>query len=309
MSGTDIGRAERDETYPATRLHLSDIPGTVQVRVGDSPTMRVQVSGPARLVEQVRREVLGGVLHVSGPRGGGGVTVVSRHGRVQTNVFGGGMSVVGAVTDGSVVMGGGGVRIVQGAGDVTVVDGEVVAGPGETVITGTQGMTILGSGVVIHDGDAVQVAVTVDVPPHTPVTVDESIAGRYYVGDIEGPLDLRLKGSGGATAGRVAATRIDLSGSGHVEVTGVVGRELRVRVSGAGSATVREGQVDGVDASVSGTGSITFGGSTRRADLSVSGVGNIHVNQVTEAVFDRVSGLGRIYVHGRPQGDPDTLWS
>jgi hypothetical protein len=285
-------RVERNETHKAIKLHMSDIPGTVQVRVGKTAAMQVQITGPEKLVEQIRREVRGDVLHISGPQlGGDGTTVISTsRGGVQTNVFsGGGRMVIQGGNFGVVNTGRGGVVI---GGNVVISGGRVVSGGGDVTYIESE-----------------EVRIVVDVPRQTPITIDEGLVGSYEIGDIEGPLDLRMKGGGDVTAGRVAATRVSIQGSSDVEISAVTGRALHVSIQGSGDVTVREGQVDNLDVSVQGSGDVVYGGTAKSASLSVMGSGDIRVNEVTESLNDRSMGSGRIRVHVHPRRDPNSFWS
>ena len=285
---------ERDDTFQASRLHVSDIPGATLIRVGTGTSMRVRVSGPAKLAERIRSEVAGGTLKVSGPPGaGGGVTVVSSHGgssvfqsgrgSVQTNVFSAGRNVV---------IGGRGAGMIVSTGDgVVIVDGKV--------ISGGEGVTVI--------GDQGSVQVVIEVPPVTPVTVEDAGGGNYELGDIAGTLDVRLSGSGRVTAGRMAATRAAIHGSGDVRV-GSVTQALRIAIHGSGDASVRAGNVDELDISIQGSGDAVFGGTARRASLSVMGSGDIRVNQVTESLTKNCMGSGDIDIHVPPRRDPGSFW-
>jgi hypothetical protein len=291
-NGSD--RVERNETYKAIRLQVSDIPGTVQVRVGKEAAMQVQITGPEKLVERIRREVRGDVLHISGPQlGGGGTTIVSRsRGGVQTNVF----------------SGGGGGMVIQGGnfGIISTGRGGLVIGGGNVVVSG--GRVVSGGGDVTYI-ESEEVRIVVDVPRHTPITIDEGLVGSYEIGDTEGPLDLRMKGGGDVTAGRVAATRVAIQGSSDVEISAVNGRALHVAIQGSGDVTVREGQVDNLDLTVQGSGDAVYGGTAMSASLSLMGSGDIRVNEVTESLNDRSMGSGRIRVHVPPRRDPGSFWS
>jgi hypothetical protein len=267
------------ETFPARRLQVAEIPGTVQVRGGERATMQVQIAGPKELVERIGRELHGDVLRITAPRSraGGGMTVISRSGsRVQANVFSSQIS----VASGAVV----------GEENVTIAGGRIVGGGSDDE----------------PDGEA---AIVVDVPLRTPIAIDAGLFGNYELGDIEGPLRVRMRGGGNVTAGGMGTTRVSLQGAGDVEISGVNGSLLEVAILGAGDVTVRDGQVDHLDVTVQGSGDAVYGGSARHANLSVMGAGDIRVNQVTESLKDRFMGTGRIRVHVPPRRDPDSYWS
>jgi Putative auto-transporter adhesin, head GIN domain len=267
------------ETFAARRLQVAEIPGTVQVRGGERATIQVQIAGPKERVERIGREVHGDVLHITGPRPreGGDMTVISRSGgRVQANVFASQISVA------SVAVG--------GEDNVAIAGGRIVGGGSD----------------VEPDGE---VAVVVDVPLRTPIAIDAGLFGTYEVGDIEGPLQVRMRGGGNVTAGGMGTTRVSIQGAGGVEISGVNGSVLEVAIQGAGEVTVRDGQVDHLDVTVQGAGDAVYDGRARHANLSVMGAGDIRVNQVTESLNDRSMGSGRIRVQVPPRRDPDTFWS
>jgi hypothetical protein len=268
------------QTFVARRLQLDEIPGTVQVCGGERATIQVQIAGPKELVERIGREVHRDVLRITGPRPreGGGVTVISPSGgRVQTNVFAGQKI---SVASGAVV----------GEDNVAIAGGRIVGGGSE----------------VEPDGE---VEVVVDVPLRAPIAIDAGVFGTYEVGDIEGPLQVRMRGGGKVTAGRMGTTRVSILGAGDVEIRGVNGSLLEAAIQGAGDVTVRDGHVDHLDVMVQGSGEAIYDGSARHANLSIMGAGDIWVNQVTQSLNDRSIGPGRIRVHIPPRRDPHAFWS
>jgi hypothetical protein len=146
------------------------------------------------------------------------------------------------------------------------------------------------------------------VPMRTPTAIDAGLFGTYEVGDIEGPLQVRMRGGGNVTAGGMGTTRVSIHGAGDVEISSVKGSLLEVAIQGTGHVTVRDGQVDHLDVTVQGTGDAVYDGSAGHANLSVMGAGDIRVNQVTESLTDRSMGSGRIRVHAPPRRD-DTFLS
>lgn len=287
-------RTEVDDTFMARRLQVTDIPGTVQVRMGETATMRVQITGPKNLVERIQREVIGDCLHISGPRlgGSGGTTVISnsRGGRHTVISSGPGSIAVGGAIFGSVRTGPGGVFV--SGGDVVISGGRVISGGEDVTVIKAQE----------------DVRVVVDVPAGTPITIDEGLFGSYEIGDIEGPLDLRLKGGGNVAAGRVGPTRVSIHGSSDVRVASVNGRALNVAIQGSGDVTVRDGQVDNLDVTIQGSGDVVYGGTARSANLTIHGSGDIRVNQVTDTLNKHTMGIGDIDVHVPPRRDPGSFW-
>jgi len=278
-------RTERVETFAATRLHVSDIVGTVQVRELGGVTVAVRITGSKGRVERIRCEPCGDVLHISDPDRDRGATIIADSaGGTKTHVFGGGSGV-----------------------SVTTVSSDVhCAGAGVVVSTSR---VISGEGEVADiASDRRDVEIVVDAPPHSPITIDGA-SGRYRIGDLGGRLDVRLTGISDLSAGRVAGSYVEIGDASRADIVAVSGRELRARITGTGQLTVREGQVDELIVSVSDAGRAVFGGVAARADLSVSGMGRIRVNQVTQSLVDRQVGLGRVSVHVPPRRDPGSFWT
>ncbi len=274
-----------NETHRATRLRLTDLPGTVAV----VPTpglneMRLQMRGPQDQLDRIRRDVTGDTLTVSGPAtgAGGGMTMVVG-GR-------GGFTSISNMSVGGVVIAGGG-RGIQ--------------------ISGVSGPIVVNGKTITADGGSApfeEIAITVEVPPRTPVTIDDGAGGSYRIGDTHAPLDLKLKAHGQVTAGQVAELRVNIVGSADVTVTTVTGQAAQLNITGSGDIEIRDGQVANLNAAIAGSGSIAFGGTATDAGLTISGSGSIRVNKVTRNVMDQVSGSGRVYVHVPPPRTADSFW-
>ena len=130
-------------------------------------------------------------------------------------------------------------------------------------------------------------------------TIHESGAGSIRMGASD-RLEVHLSGAANIHATRVRKSlKAQLSGAGNVRVAELSG-DMEARVSGVGKIDVRSGRADTVRASVSGIGSVDFGGATRDLDASISGLGGVHVEQVTGAVRKSVSGGGQVRVGNRP---------
>lgn len=95
-------------------------------------------------------------------------------------------------------------------------------------------------------------------------------------------------------------SELSISGSGTITATGLTGPELRVRISGSGTARPA-GRAARQQVSISGSGS--YQGSDlagRSADVSISGSGDAWV-AVTDSLRARISGSGTLYYRGRPR--------
>lgn len=71
--------------------------------------------------------------------------------------------------------------------------------------------------------------------------------------------------------GRAASLTIDLSGAGSVDTLGLIARDVRVDMSGAGSASVHADATLAV--SISGIGRVTYDGDAEIVEKNISGLG------------------------------------
>jgi hypothetical protein len=171
----------------------------------------------------------------------------------------------------AVVVHTGGSYAVHADGDAEAVDALLIERRGNTLVIGHK------PGVhTIHGQAKVDVSL-----PHLAVA-SASGAGSITVDRVTGP---------GFTA--------NLSGTGTIRLPAVAVGQLRVSVSGAGSA-VMAGRADRIDLDLSGTGSVDAKALVADGGrLSSSGVGSIHA-QVNGPVDVNASGIGSVKVGGRP---------
>jgi len=279
---------ERSKTIRAARnLLLTSIPGTVQVDTWNEPGISFELTGPEDALKDISHSTDAGVLHIRGPRNGGGIMIRG----------GGGQVVIGDMVSGINVFGRGGGTYISGSDISTgggrrrvVVDGQVVSPSSAS-------------------GEAAEpVRLTVHVPARASIGITDHSDGIYRLGNIGGTLNARLKGAGSVTAGTLAALNVDISGAADLEAAWVA-EQLRADISGTGSVTVRKGMVEDLRASVSGTGSIRFGGTAADADLDVSGIGSIRVDTVTRTLRSHQSGIGTIDVRVQPARAADDFWA
>lgn len=288
-----------EQGLAARTLRLSDIPGTVRVLPGDGPGMAFELTGPARLTDSVTWKILGDVLHISGPAGGGGVSVM-------TNVFGPGGHSMSVRAGRGIVVGDGDV-FVSGRGQTVVSSGR------QTVIsTGGRGGTVIVDGKVVSGGDgepgeAGELELTVHVPSGSPVQISDDGDGNYELGATGGPLDLKLGGANRVRAVTAETARVHIGGHSEV-ILGSVSRSLHIDISGSGTVQARQGSVGQLRVSVSGSGQVAFGGTAASADLSVSGSGRVRADTVTGTLRRNVSGSGSIDVRVQPARSADDFW-
>jgi hypothetical protein len=104
-------------------------------------------------------------------------------------------------------------------------------------------------------------------------------AGDVEITGVRGArLELRINGAGDMeVAGSVDELELVVSGAGDVSAGDLAAQDVEVRVSGAGDATVRAAR--SLDAAVSGVGEITYLGDPTEKQTQVSGVGEIHAGR------------------------------
>jgi hypothetical protein len=123
----------------------------------------------------------------------------------------------------------------------------------------------------------------------------ESGVGNVRMGS-SGRLDLRLSGTGSVHATHVRqGLDATLSGAGGLTVDELSGA-MQAHISGAGHVKVIQGHAGAIRASVSGVGSVDFGGQAESLDAQISGIGGIRVKEVTGSVTKSVSGGGHITI-------------
>jgi hypothetical protein len=126
-------------------------------------------------------------------------------------------------------------------------------------------------------------------------TLRESGAGSVKMGSA-GRLQLRLSGAGNVHATQVRqGLDATLSGAGSVNIDDLSG-VVQAHVSGVGHIKVDQGHASTMQASISGVGSVDFGGDAQSLDASISGFGGIRVKAVSGSVTKSISGGGHVTV-------------
>lgn len=112
----------------------------------------------------------------------------------------------------------------------------------------------------------------------TSARIDVAGAAGIHTGDIAGKLDLNIAGAGDVDIGTVRqGADIRIAGFGNVDIAGVKG-PVSVRVGGVGDVDLNNGDVDMLDISVSGLGSVAFEGEARDRRINTSGLSSVKVN-------------------------------
>jgi hypothetical protein len=164
-----------------------------------------------------------------------------------------------------------------------------------------------------RDDDHRSLELTIHVPPGLPIDIDAVTAGTYKIGDIGGPLKLKLSGAGEVHAGRlsgldfdsagVAEIRVDrldgpgtatLRGGGAVTIGGGNMTSLHLDSHGAGAITVESGEIGTLDLSLAGAGDAAIHARVQDATLKIFGIGNIEIKHVSGTVHREVHGIGNI---------------
>lgn len=100
-------------------------------------------------------------------------------------------------------------------------------------------------------------------------------AGEVTIQDAKSD-DLKIESMGAASikaAGKVKSATISSSGAGDIDANRLQAETARVTVAGAASVSVYA--TEQLDVSVSGVGSVTYGGNPKTVNKSVSGIGSV----------------------------------
>jgi Putative auto-transporter adhesin, head GIN domain len=94
----------------------------------------------------------------------------------------------------------------------------------------------------------------------------DGVRGERFESESSGSGDIRA-------AGRVHSARVAISGSGDADFGALVADDVRVEVEGSGDAHVHA--VRSLDASVAGSGDVTYAGNPPHVDQHVDGSGDV----------------------------------
>lgn len=94
--------------------------------------------------------------------------------------------------------------------------------------------------------------------------------------------------------------RLDVAGSGRLEVTGVDAQDFRISIAGSGRGTLA-GRADTVSVSIAGSGDLDlYGLEADAVDVSIAGSGTVHAHANRSLDVD-IAGSGRVRYHGQPE--------
>jgi hypothetical protein len=172
--------------------------------------------------------------------------------------------------------------------------------------------------IVIHTPKAVAIetngAVYGTVGRSGSIDLENSGCSAWTLADVAGDVNVRASGAGSVRMGSAGRLKADLSGAGGLHATSIrqgldarlsgaggvnienLTGPMKADVSGAGHIKVEQGHATTVEASVSGVGSVDFGGDAQTLNASISGFGGIHVKAVSGNVSKSVSGIGHVSI-------------
>jgi hypothetical protein len=146
---------------------------------------------------------------------------------------------------------------------------------GEKVIDDVRTEVRDGTLYVSYDGPGIRRGrLLVEVAAPTVEAIDITGSADVIADDLDGrELDIRVTGAGDLSVdGRVDRLTVDVSGSGDADLADLAAAEARVELSGAGDADVRA--TDRLDAEVRGAGDLAYRGDPELTQ-EVSGSGDI----------------------------------
>ncbi len=167
--------------------------------------------------------------------------------------------------------------------------------PGQTDLQMTDVMTILNSddlGDVFVD-DLVKIRATFGNIETGDITLSGS--GDMTFGNVNGPLDANVNGSGDLSFGDIAEGILEVRGSGDLLVGNVAG-DVRADVRGSGDLEMED--VSGAATfKVQGSGDLAADSLMQKSILSVNGSGDIHIGRLKDAPIQAtVNGSGDIQI-------------
>lgn len=156
---------------------------------------------------------------------------------------------------------------------------------------------------------------SIRVPAGFPLDIDESGAGHYQIGPVNGPmkidlsgaaeltiaqatqLDVDISGEGNITLGQArGAAHINMSGHGRIAIDHAVMPNLDADMSGAGALTIAAGDIGQVKIDDSGLGAIRLETTVADAAVDISGAGSVHFAKLTGTLNKDISGMGAVTV-------------
>lgn len=263
----------RVEVFSTSEVIISEMLADVQVNSSDRDDVQVTISGDEEIKNTARLELSGSTLKISADlpfKEGGTGGLGGKFNRIFSS-----SSI--SITRGSVISTGGGINIVND--QINIVNDQIIIN-GRAVDTERK------------------IFVTVEVPKGTTIKVGK-LFGKAVIGDTEGDLHVKAKGSTRVNAGKIQSLYLDISGSADVRINEVSG-DVEVVVSGSGDVDIRGGHSKSFNVRVSGSGDVKHRGVSDAANLRVSGSGDITLGECLSVPVKSVSGSGDINIHKAP---------
>lgn len=266
--GVPAGKSNKKETVEksfkanaASVLKLTELCADVNVQLGSVFQFMVKMEGLASVLKDIDISESGNILCIKGKGGkSSGISIQS----------GGNSISIGRSMSQSICV---------SSGNITIGNNRIMSG----------------NSISIGGSDTEnETKITVFVPRGTQVDVS-GISGKVDIGDIEGNLQASVRGGSDISAGRMKDTVLSLQGGGDIRVQEVNG-SLTAQIAGSGDIRVKQGNVTTLNATVTGSGDIKFGGKAENAILTVTGSGDIQATYVKNRPITNIVGSGDIDV-------------
>lgn len=146
--------------------------------------------------------------------------------------------------------------------------------------------------------------------------------GDWTVANVRGDLKISQAGSGDVRSGTSGDLRISIAGSGDVTTQATAGGAevsiagsgdvvvasingpLKGDIAGSGDIHVKGGRASEMNASIAGSGDVSFDGTADSLRASIAGSGDVSAAHVTGQISKSILGSGSVYANGKelPRG-------
>lgn len=169
-------------------------------------------------------------------------------------------------------------------------------------ISGPAGFEMSGAGTIVIDkaGDVhLETTGASDFTAASLANLNAELSGASDISikTLSGSANIEASGASDIALGRIAGS-LDFEGSGATDLQAdyVGGRHLQIEVSGAGDATIKDGDVARLDIETSGTSDVSYGGRSMDASLETSGLADIRIHRPDGHLDKDKSGMGDIII-------------
>lgn len=138
----------------------------------------------------------------------------------------------------------------------------------------------------------------IKTPKFKNLSIHSSGIGKGTVDIPLSSMDVKMSGSSEINCGNIEKLDAHISGSGKLKVDKLTDSGC-VKISGSGFVNINSGELKKLCLSISGSGSIKANVTADLGDFSISGSGSIYVDQVKKILSERCSGIGKIKVINR----------